>query len=66
MSEIEYKIRTPLFPQYSWVHNIIRAWDGVPKTTVMAMMNAIFDQTGTPQSALDWSNPDTDSRTTNR
>jgi restriction system protein len=23
------------------------------------MMNAIFDQTGTPQSALDWSNPDT-------
>jgi len=59
MSEIEYKIRTPLFPPYSWVRNIIRAWDGVPKMTVMAMMNAIFDQTGTPQSALDWSNPDT-------
>ena len=59
MSEIEYKIRTPLFFLYSWVRNIIRAWDGVPKTTVMAMMNAIFDQTGTPQSALDWSNPDT-------
>jgi len=59
MSEIEYKIRTPLFPPYSWVRNIICAWDGVPKKTVTAMMNAIFDQTGTPQSAFDWSNPDT-------
>jgi len=59
MSEIEYKIRTPLFPPYSWVRNIIQVWDGAPKATVMSMMNAIQEQTGTPQSALDWSDPDT-------
>jgi restriction system protein len=59
MSENEYKIRTPLFPPYSWVRSIIRVWDGVPKATIMSMINAIQDQTGTPQSALDWSDPDT-------
>lgn len=59
MSETELRVRTPLFPPYSWVRHIIRAWDGVPKAGVMSMINAIFDQTGTPQNSLDWSDPDT-------
>lgn len=58
MPENEYKIRTPLFPPYSWVRNIIQIWEGVPRATVLSMMNAIQQQTGTPQNALDWTDPD--------
>jgi restriction system protein len=31
---------------------------GVPKASVISMRNAIFDQTGTPQNPVDWSDPD--------
>lgn len=51
-------VRTPLFPLYSEVRQLIALFEGTTKDAVWAMIKALFDQTGTPQNAVDWSNPD--------
>lgn len=51
-------VRTPLFPLYSEVRQLVRILDGTVKDAVWGMMKALFDQTGTPQSTVDWSRPD--------
>lgn len=58
MSEIIYKVRTPLFPTYSIVKKLLQIFAGVQKTVVTGMIRAIMDQTGTPQLQVDWSEPD--------
>ncbi len=58
MDEKANKVRTPLFPLYSTVRRLLTILDAVPKASVISMRNAIFDQTGTPQNPVDWSDPD--------
>lgn len=53
-----HKVRTPHFPTHAEVRFLAQLWDGVPKATVKGMIYALFDQTGTPQNPVDWSNPD--------
>jgi len=58
MAERVYKVRT-LFPLYSIVRQLLTIFDGLQKQTVTSIINAIMDQTGTPQNPVDWSDPDT-------
>lgn len=53
-----YIVRTPLFPTYNEVRELLKVWDGTPRSTVLTMTKEIWDQTGTPQNPVDWSNPD--------
>jgi len=50
-------VRTPLFPLYSKARLLVRILDGVSKDAVWGMIKALFDQTGTPQNSVDWSQP---------
>jgi len=59
MSERSTKVRTPLFPLYSEVRKLLPIWQGVSQSDVRGMINAIHAQAGTPQSPVDWSDPDT-------
>jgi restriction system protein len=54
----EYFVRTPLFPRYAEVRQLLKIWDGTPKASVREMINAIWEQTGTPKNPVDWSAPD--------
>ena len=58
MTDKNYKVRTPLFPLYSEVRQLLTILEGVPKKSVTQMIYAIRDQTGTPQNPVDWSDPD--------
>lgn len=53
------KVRTPHFPLYSTVRHMLRILPGVSKAALKSMMRVIDEQTGTPQSPVDWSDPDT-------
>lgn len=57
MAEKEYKVLTPWFQPYSNVRELIVILDGVSKTSVINMRKAIFDQVGTPQNPVDWTEP---------
>lgn len=55
----EYVVRTPLFPSYSDVRLLMQVLAGTTKRkALLEFLNAIWDQTGTPQNPVDWSNPD--------
>ncbi len=55
----EYMVRTPLFQTYADVRMLMSALSGaVTKSAVLESLNAIWQQTGTPQDPVDWSNPD--------
>ena len=47
------------FQPYSYVRKLLPILEGVTKAKVIGMMTAIWEQTGTPQNPLDWSDPDT-------
>ena len=49
----------PLFPTYSELRSAMRAFDGEPVKQIRDTITAIFEQTGTPQNPVDWSEPDT-------
>jgi restriction system protein len=53
------KVRTPLFPTFSEVKKLLRIFEGVPKPDVRAMLNEVYEQTGTPQNPVDWTDPKT-------
>lgn len=57
MSIQTHKVRAPLFPLYSKARQFLTTVQGVPKMTVRSMINAIHEQTGTPQNPVDWSDP---------
>lgn len=59
MTEYTHKVRTPLFPVYSEVRQLLTILNSVPKKNVTQMIYAIQNQTGTPQNPVDWSDPDT-------
>lgn len=58
MSDIATKVRTPWLPPYSTVRQLLTIWTDFPKSSVISMRNAVFEQTGTPQNPVDWSEPD--------
>lgn len=57
MSGSETKVRTPLFPLYSWVRSLLPIFNGQKKSDVTHLIQAIWDQTGTPQNPVDWTEP---------
>jgi restriction system protein len=58
MSSATHKVRTPLMPSYVEVNLLLPLLNGVRKSSVTALINAINDQMGTPQQPVDWSDPD--------
>lgn len=54
-----YIVRTPLFPSYSEVRQLLHIWDGISRSIVNGMIRDINEQTGTPQNPVDWTDPDT-------
>jgi restriction system protein len=58
-NQAKYVVRTPLFQTYSDVRMLVEALvDTVKKAEVLECLNAIWEQTGTPQEPVDWSDPD--------
>jgi restriction system protein len=57
MAERTYKVRTPLFPKYSEVRVLLNLLEGVSAEEVRSLIRVMWDQTGTPQKPVDWSNP---------
>lgn len=53
-----YKVITPLFPTYAQVKAMMKAVSGYSLKSVRSMINAILEQTGTPQKPVDGSEPD--------
>jgi restriction system protein len=58
MSERIHKVRTPYFPCYSHVRQLLTILEGVPKSVFTGLIREVWGQTGTPQNPVDWSNPD--------
>ena len=52
-------VQAPIFRTYVDVGFVIRSLYGEPWRRVRDAMTAIYDQAGTPQSPVDWSDPDT-------
>jgi restriction system protein len=59
MTELVHKVRAPWFPRYSEVRQLLTILEGVPKVTIKGMIAAVWEQTGTPQQPVDWSDPAT-------
>ena len=57
MTEPVHKVRAPWFPRYSDVRQLLTILEGVPKVTIKGMIAAVWEQTGTPQQPVDWSDP---------
>jgi restriction system protein len=51
------RVRVPFFPRYSEVRQLLRIWPGTPRKRVTGLQAALLAQTGTPQNAVDWTNP---------
>ena len=55
----EFVVHTPLFPSYSEVEKLLVILAGKTKRSeLLGLFKVIWDQTGTPQNTVDWSNPD--------
>jgi restriction system protein len=52
------RVRAPFIPTYSEVRLVLPLFAGVKKSGVTHLMSSIFEQTGTPQNPVDWSEPD--------
>ena len=54
-----YIVQTPLFQTYSDVRKLMYVLAGTTKKSeFLQFLKSIWDQTGTPQKPVDWSNPD--------
>lgn len=51
------KVRVPHLPKYSNTRDFLRIVDGIEERILQKMLDAIYDQTGTPQDNVDWSEP---------
>lgn len=58
MNERTDLVRTPHFPLYSEVRLLLSVLDGMSKPVVTGMIYSLFDQMGTPQNPVDWTDPD--------
>lgn len=50
--------QAPRSPTYADIGHAVRLLEGEPANRVRELMNVIFEQAGTPQSPIDWSDPD--------
>ncbi len=57
VEEAIYRVRTPIFPLYSEVRALLKIWPGFAKEAVLTLINALGEQTGTPQNPVDWTDP---------
>lgn len=57
MGEKTDTVRTAWFPSYSAARELLVILKEVPKSNVTGMIKAIWDQTGTPQNTVDWTDP---------
>jgi restriction system protein len=53
-----YKVITPLFPNYGQVQEMIKAVAGCSVKSVRNIITTIQEQTGTQQNPVDWSESD--------
>ncbi len=56
--ETERRVRTPLFPTYAEVRQLLRIWPGRPRKQVTGLQAALAELRGTPQNTVDWTEPD--------
>ena len=49
---------TPHFPTYREVRKLLPIWNGLGANAVSRMIGAMWEHTGTPDAAVDWSEPD--------
>ena len=54
----ELRVRTPIFPTYCEVRELLRVWPGRPRKQVTALRSAINELRGTPQNTVDWTDPE--------
>ena len=54
----DVRVRTPLFPTYREVRHLLRIWPGRPRKQVTGLAATIAQLRGTPQSPVDWTEPD--------
>jgi restriction system protein len=55
----QYVVHSPVFPIYSDVKILMTIWkDSTSKSAALELVNLLWEQTGTPQNPVDWSNPD--------
>ncbi len=52
-------VRTPLFPLYSDLRACVLAWEGESVQLVIDLHSKLMELTGTPQTPVDWTDPDT-------
>ena len=57
--ETEQRVRTPLFPMYREVQHLLRVWPGHQRKQVAGLHATLGELSGTPQKAVDWTDPDT-------
>ena len=55
--EANLRVRVPLFSLYSELRHLLRVWPGWPRQQVTGLRATINDLRGTPQEAVDWTNP---------
>jgi restriction system protein len=53
----ERLVTIPVFPLYSKSRSLLGTLDGVRKADFSHLLNSIWDQTGTPQDPVDWTEP---------
>lgn len=51
-------IKLPLFPEYKTTITLLKILDGMPANDFKNMWNSLWEQRGTPQDTVDWTNPD--------
>jgi restriction system protein len=57
--DANYRVRVPYFPVYSELRHLLRIWPGFPRRQVTGLRSTINELRGTPQRAVDWTDPAT-------
>lgn len=52
------RVRTAFFPPYDEVRHLLQVWTGRHRKQVTGLHRSLMALTGTPQSPIDWSDPD--------
>ena len=58
-NETEQRVRLYWFPTYRAVRHLLQVWSGRPKKQITRLGATIWEQRGTPQEPVDWTDPDT-------
>ena len=57
LDKTEQRVRTPYFPTYATVRHLLAVWPGRTRKQVMGLQKTLHDLRGTPQNAVDWTDP---------